>query len=192
MTSIRISAVSLTVRWKCSTSCSWPATGRAWCTVRTVRARLATRWKASSSSSRSAPSEFFRISFLRSDCRGRVNAQISADSTHKNPAVRKIREVMRTAYAKRGIRSQHASNYTWGKRSRTAHEYCERKTRIVCEQHFSISLNRLMVVKVLLKCAIRLSVRFVATHFRIFVRQFLVHMIWTRVVFSKPALLQSV
>ena len=36
--------------------------------------------------------------------------QISAYSTHKNLAVRKIIEVMRTAYAKSGIQSQHVSN----------------------------------------------------------------------------------
>ena len=38
--------------------------------------------------------------------------QISAYSTHKNLAVRKIMEVMRTACVKSGTRSQHVSNYT--------------------------------------------------------------------------------
>ena len=38
--------------------------------------------------------------------------QISAYSTHKNLAVRKIMEVMRTAHAKSGIQSRHVSNYT--------------------------------------------------------------------------------
>ena len=40
--------------------------------------------------------------------------QIFAYRTHKNLAVRKIMEVMRTAYTKSGNRSQHVSNYTWG------------------------------------------------------------------------------
>ena len=53
-------------------------------------------------------------------------------------------EVMRTAYAKSEIRSQHVSNGTWGKRSRKAREYRERKARIVCEGHFSISLSRVI------------------------------------------------
>ena len=79
---------------------------------------------------------------------------ISAYSTHKNLAVYKIMEAMRTAYAKSGIQSQHVSNYTWGKQSRKARKYREMEARVVCE-HFNISLNRLMVVKVLLKCAIR-------------------------------------
>ena len=74
-------------------------------------------------------------------------------TTHKNLAVRKIMEVMRTAYAKSGIQSQHISNYTWGKRSRKAHEYCERNARIVCEQHLSILLRIVywFMEKVLLK-----------------------------------------
>ena len=42
---------------------------------------------------------------------GRVT-QISAYITHKNLAVRKIMEAMRTAYAKSRIQSQHVSNYT--------------------------------------------------------------------------------
>ena len=44
-------------------------------------------------------------------------SQISAYVTHKNLAVRKRMEAMRAAYAKSGTRSQHVSNYTWGKRS---------------------------------------------------------------------------
>ena len=39
-------------------------------------------------------------------------AQISAYRTHKNLAVRKIMEMMRTAYAKSGMQSQHVSNNT--------------------------------------------------------------------------------
>ena len=46
--------------------------------------------------------------------------QISACSTHKNLAVRKIMEEMGTAYAKTGIQSGHFSNYTWDRRSRKA------------------------------------------------------------------------
>ena len=66
--------------------------------------------------------------------------------------------MMLGAYAfENGIRSQDVSNYTWGKRSRKAREHRVRNARIVCE-HFSISLNCLMVVKVLLKCAIRFSI----------------------------------
>ena len=38
---------------------------------------------------------------------------------------------------------------------------CERKACIICKQHFSISRNHLMVVKVLLKCAIRFSISLV-------------------------------
>ena len=87
--------------------------------------------------------------------------QISAYGTHKNLAVRKIMEAMRTACAKSRIRSWRVSNYTWGKRSRKMREYCERKARIVCEPHFSISLNRMMAVKVLLKCAIHFSISLV-------------------------------
>ena len=79
--------------------------------------------------------------------------QISAYSTHKTLAVRKIMEVMRAAYAKSGIRSPHASE--------GAQVLCEREARIVCEQLFSVSLNRLMVVKVLLKCPIRFSISLV-------------------------------
>ena len=58
-------------------------------------------------------------------------AQISAYSTHQKLAVHKIMEVMHTAYAKSGILSQHVSNYTYDKRLRKAHEYCERKACIV-------------------------------------------------------------
>ena len=82
---------------------------------------------------------------IRAKCSqpGVALTHISACTTHKNLAVRKIMEAMRTAYTKSGTRSQRASNYARGKRSRKAREYCERKARIVCEQHF-ISLNRLM------------------------------------------------
>ena len=88
-------------------------------------------------------------------------AQSCAYIAHNNLVVRKIMEAMRTAYTKRGIRSQHVSNSTRGKRSRKAREYCQRKARIVCEQR-SISLNRLMnqMVSVLLKYVIRFSISF--------------------------------
>ena len=59
------------------------------------------------------------------------------------------------------------------------------KVRIVCEEQF-ISLNRLMnlVVKVLLKNAAFVSLfLFVGTHFRIFVRKFLVHL---RTMYASP------
>ena len=69
-------------------------------------------------------------------------------------AVHKIMDVMRAAYAKSWIQSQHVSNYTRGKRSRKALEYCERKACIICKQHFSILLNRFMVAKMFLKCTI--------------------------------------
>ena len=89
---------------------------------------------------------------------------------------------MRTAYAKSGTRSRHGSNYTWGKQSRKARKSCERKARTVCEQHFSISLNRLI------SCKGAFEVRhsflyFVGTHFRSFVRVFLVHL---RTVYASP------
>ena len=87
-------------------------------------------------------------------------------STHTNLAVRKIMDVMRAPYAKSCILSQHVSNYTWDKRSRKAREYCERKACIVCEQHFIISLNRLMVIKMLEMR--HWFLYFVGTHFRMF------------------------
>ena len=55
--------------------------------------------------------------------------------THKNPAVRKIMEAMRTASAKNRTRSQHVSNKTWRRRSQNIRE-CERKVCIVCEERF--------------------------------------------------------
>ena len=67
-----------------------------------------------------------------------VLTQISAYIMHKNLAVRKIMEVMRTVYAKNGTWSQHVSNKTWRKRSRNIIcEYVKGKCTI-------ISLNRLM------------------------------------------------
>ena len=42
-----------------------------------------------------------------------------------------------------------------------ARDCCKSKARIVYEQHFSISLNRLIVVKALLKCAICFSISLV-------------------------------
>ena len=74
-------------------------------------------------------------------------------------------------YAKSGTRSQHVSNYTWGKRSRKAREYCERKARIVCEQHFSISLYRVSDKRCFWNAPFIFRY-FVGTHFRIFVAYF--------------------
>ena len=89
--------------------------------------------------------------------------QISAYVTHKNLAVRKIMEAMRTAYAKNGTRSQHFSNKTIDANDHGTYStrVCERKSRIVGEEHF-IWLNRLMnlVVKVLLTSGIRFSISF--------------------------------
>ena len=59
--------------------------------------------------------------------------QISGYITHKNLAVRKIMEAMRTVYAKNGTQSQHVSNKTWGKLSWNVRESCERKACIVCK-----------------------------------------------------------
>ena len=89
-----------------------------------------------------------------------TSTHISAYITYTNLAVRRIIEAMHTAYAKSGTRFQHVSNYTWGKRSRKAREYCERKARIICE-HF-MSLNRLMnpMEKVISKGVIRFSISF--------------------------------
>ena len=46
-----------------------------------------------------------------------INANFCVYITHKNLAVCKIMEAMRTAYAKSRTRSQHVSSYTWGKKS---------------------------------------------------------------------------
>ena len=46
-----------------------------------------------------------------------ASTQISAYITHKGQTVRKIMQVMRTAYAINGTWSQHVSNKTWRKRS---------------------------------------------------------------------------
>ena len=88
--------------------------------------------------------------------------QISAYIMQKDLAVRKIMEAMHTVYAEK-------------RDSVSTHEYFERKARIVCE-HF-ISLNCLinLVLKVLLKCAIRLSTSSRWCAFP-FVRKFLVHL----------------
>ena len=66
--------------------------------------------------------------------------QISAYSTHKNLTVRKIMEVLRTAYAK--IRDSVSTRLKLHTRL-TIMEHMrvrERKARIVCEEHY-ISLN---------------------------------------------------
>ena len=86
--------------------------------------------------------------------------QISAFTTHKNLAVRKIMEAMHTL------------------------EYFERKARIICEQHL-ISLNRLMnpVVKELFKCVIRFPIPFRWYAFLNFCTQVLIHL---RTVCASP------
>ena len=55
--------------------------------------------------------------------------QISAYSTHKYLAVRKIMEAVRTAYAKKknGTQSRHVPNKTWRKWSRNMREYVQGK-----------------------------------------------------------------
>ena len=91
-------------------------------------------------------------------------------STHTNLTVRKIMEVMRSQKAGFSLKT-----------SQTTHETNDHEMHasIVKERAFannisvSILLNRLMVVKVL---EMRHSfLYFVGTHFRIFVRKFLVH-----------------
>ena len=100
--------------------------------------------------------------------------QISVYSMHENLAVPKIMEVMRTEYTKSGIQSQHTSNYTRQTMTEGTQVRCERKACIVCEEHFSVSLNRLMLVKVVLVCYSFLY--FVRMHFQILVCKFLVHL----------------
>ena len=78
-----------------------------------------------------------------------IMAQMSAYSTHTNLAVHKSMKVMRTAYAKSGVQSQHILNYTRQTIMEGMPEYCERKASIVSKQHFSNLLNLLMVAKVL-------------------------------------------
>ena len=75
--------------------------------------------------------------------RGRVNANLCAYYVSKTSCVLKLVEEIGTASAKIGTGSRHVSNYKWAEWSRKAREYCERKARIVCEQHF-ISPNRLV------------------------------------------------
>ena len=109
---------------------------------------------------RTSPKIVSCIGMLASIISGRVTANFCIYYT-KNLGVRLIMETMCTVYAKNGTRSQHVSNYSTGKRSQKAREYCERKACIVCKEHF-ISLNLLMnpVVKVLLKCVICFSISF--------------------------------
>ena len=80
---------------------------------------------------------------------------ISAYSTHKNLAVHKIMEVMRSAYAKNGTRSQHVSNKTWRKRSWNIREYLKGK-----RASFAKNILFRWIWKVLLKCVICLSISF--------------------------------
>ena len=82
--------------------------------------------------------------------------QMSAYSTHKNLAVPKTMEVMRNSVCRAGL-SLSTSQTTRGKRSWKAHKFCERKLCIICKHYFSILLNCLMVVKVLLECVICFS-----------------------------------
>ena len=68
--------------------------------------------------------------------------QISAYSTHKNLAVRKIMEAMRTAYAKKkreSVSKRLKQNMTQTITERT--RVCERKARIVCEDFISLNLK---------------------------------------------------
>ena len=76
---------------------------------------------------------------------------------HKNLSVCKIMEARCTAYAKR-LSLKHVSNFIWGEHPQKACKYCKRRASTIWEQHFSILLNRLMVVKVLLECAIHFSI----------------------------------
>ena len=79
------------------------------------------------------------------DTNKRAAVALTQIFAHKNPAVHIILEVMRTAYAGLGLNTSQLT--TRGKRSHKAREYCGRKARIVHEQHFNSSLNRLIVVK---------------------------------------------
>ena len=98
--------------------------------------------------------------------------QISAYSTHKNLAVRKIIEAMRTAYAKK---RDSVSRHPKQNMTQTITEHtrvCEKKARIVCEEHFiSLNLNGAFEMRHSF-----LYWLFFGTHFRIFVRKFLVHL----------------
>ena len=82
---------------------------------------------------------------------GRVNAKFCIYSTHKNIAICKIMEAMHIAYTKSGTQSQHPPKLHM---RLTITE----GTWVLWKESFSISLNHLMVVKVLLKCAIRFSI----------------------------------
>ena len=134
-------------------------------------------------------------------CSGRVNAG-SAYTPHKNPAVLKIMEAMRTAYAiKNGTRSQHISVYIKHKNVavRKIWTRCVQRThkngtqsQHVSNKHdvndhgtyatmWKKSTHRLRrtfyfaVVAVLLNAACFFLFLFVGTHFHIFVRKCLVH-----------------
>ena len=78
-----------------------------------------------------------------------------------NLAVGKIMEGMCTAYAKNETRSQYVSNKTWREQSRNIHEYVKGK--------------HALFAKNILKFGIRFWISS-HTHFRIFVRKFLVHL----------------
>ena len=70
-------------------------------------------------------------------------------TTDNSLAVRKFMEVC-TAYTKTGSQSQHVSNYTWGKRSQKAHEYCESTHNLQTTfQYFAESFQWMLV---LLRC----------------------------------------
>ena len=89
-------------------------------------------------------------------------------------------EVMCTVYAKSGTQSKRVSNYTVSKRSRKARQHCERRAHIVTRttfQYFAESFDGDE------GAFLNSFLHFVGTHFRIFVRKFLVH---SRTVYASP------
>ena len=90
-------------------------------------------------------------------------------------------EVMRTAYEKSWIQSQHVSwpNSTRDRQSRKTREYCESK-RIVYEQHFKYRESFGGKGPFEMRHSF---LYFVGMHFRIFVRKFLVHL---RTAYASP------
>ena len=121
-----------------------------------------------------------RIHFLSSGVKGLTH--ISVYTAHKNLAVRKLMEVIVTVYTKSGF-SLTTSQTARGRRSQKADKYRERKAHIVCEQHFSISLNRLMVVNKGAFEMRHLFLYFVGTYFRISVCKCLIHL---HTVYASP------
>ena len=101
-----------------------------------------------------------------------ASTQISAHLTHKNLALRKIMEVMRTAYANKRDSASTASQ--------TEHDANDHGTYTSMWRTFYFAES--LVVKVLLKCAFVSLFLFVGTHFQIFVGKFpaLAHTQWTQ------------